>query len=828
MKDFSSDDSDGDDANDRSIYSDPKALFEEMGVGSPGGLPMPSFLTAPEVRTKSQALAHSIFDSWNLLHAMIERHEETVRKRWLKRTREQRKRILCAAWPGMVTSHRPDLDAFKRKKNSPEAYKWPYINTDDLSRPKLFLIFLNARARNQPFAFSRADINACQFGITSHAIVPGFLNEHVMMFTGRTSPMTYGELIPWEEEPDAFNWFTSQRGAHPGEGLLILEIQDRIYRFLVDCCKNILQDMTQTVQTGADAQPQPEPPSLLNDELGLTSQAASAAEAPYRLPAELNLDNLESIIQAKLLETEDHLWALREDPGFFASILQENKDHRQEMMLDIKGKRHPLLATQTKEHVLWGRVIQNSVIAVLAEIETWGILLEKIIQLQRLKIKYANEIDPRKDLPKEYAFAFYTFYHHLQKFVQGPIGTLKHGFVASPPMRPYFVREPQDPGSTMIRVVQRSKPGAEVYMVIWIMTSLFDEHQLHLVGLNTLMDELERVQTQDVKVKSFLSSWVLENIADLAVLSHCQHQINLYQPWAASFETEMAENQEDIEKDFRHTQKRFEKYFQSELDRSLISLGTPQNGRFRYPIDKRKTQENIKALQQAEKNLDEFWSELDRKLENVYAFSPRVQNLLSQRILERTPDWTESIRSTEITESNAEVEPLVTPLSGLHFGLDQHVTHAIRHDDLHLPKTKTKTRGLPTAQSLSTFTTAVRAQPDLQPSFSVDKRALKVFQCIFYSPSTSSQPGEISWQDFVHSLCSTCFSAQKLYSSVWQFTPQGLDVERSILFHEPHPSGKILFVIARRHGKRLNRAYGWHGGMFELKSLQIEEQDLSI
>lgn len=117
-------------------------------------------------------------------------------------------------------------------------------------------------------------------------------------------------------------------------------------------------------------------------------------------------------------------------------------------------------------------------------------------------MKHAAEIAPERDLPPEYAFAFYTFYHHLQNYSKGPISNLKHGFVASPPMRPYFHREPQESGSTIIRVMPRTKPRGEAAIVIWAMTALFDEQQLHLIGLNTLMDELERIQTQDAKAKN--------------------------------------------------------------------------------------------------------------------------------------------------------------------------------------------------------------------------------------------------------------------------------------------------------------------------------------
>ena len=183
---------------------------------------MPSLLTPSGVRSKSKSLSSTIFGLWNSLKPIVERHEGTIRKRWSKKTREQRKNILLAAWPGMATLHRPDINAFKRKKNTSlqddvrAAYLWPYINLDDFSKPKLFLIFLNARARNQPFEFARADIDACQVGITSGVLVPGFLNEHVMMFTGRTDARTYGELIAWNDHPDASDWLYSQRGAHPG------------------------------------------------------------------------------------------------------------------------------------------------------------------------------------------------------------------------------------------------------------------------------------------------------------------------------------------------------------------------------------------------------------------------------------------------------------------------------------------------------------------------------------------------------------------------------------------------------------------------------------
>lgn len=88
-----------------------------------------------------------------------------------------------------------------------------------------------------------------------------------------------------------------------------------------------------------------------------------------------------------------------------------------------------------------------------------------------------------------------------------------------------------------------------------------------------------------------------------------------------------------------------------------------------------------------------------------------------------------------------------------------------------------------------------------------------MFCTVFFSPSLTSTLGEVAWHDFVHALASTGL-AEKIYGPMWQFSLAALGADRSIQFHEPHPRGKAPFCVARRHGRRLNRAFGWHGGMF--------------
>lgn len=208
-------DNDPDSGDEPAPWNNPQSFIQNMG------LPMPSsFPTPEEVRKEARDRSREIFTHWNLLNRAIECYEAVIQKRWLKRTREQRKKILLTAWPNMSATHRPDFEAFAREKGVGltrfrDAYLWPHINLEDLLKPKLLLIFLNARGRNPPSAFAAADSESCRFATTSGKVMPPFLNEHTMMFTGRNTPETYGELIAWDDNDDAFDWLHTREVCIP-------------------------------------------------------------------------------------------------------------------------------------------------------------------------------------------------------------------------------------------------------------------------------------------------------------------------------------------------------------------------------------------------------------------------------------------------------------------------------------------------------------------------------------------------------------------------------------------------------------------------------------
>jgi hypothetical protein len=286
----------------------------------------------------------------------------------------------------------------------------------------------------------------------------------------------------------------------------------------------------------------------------------------------------------------------------------------------------------------------------------------------------------------------------------------------------------------------------------------------------------------------------------------------------------MAEIDQDTSKMYAQRAQSWAKMLAALCDKSFTTrsfkLGKPSGNKFTYPIHKRRTEENVVALRQAEHNLDAFWASIDQLMVAKAGDlrNTAVRNILSQsRILQRTPEWTKPEKASPAApvpkSGESDRYALYLPVSKVYSGISP------RQLDVAPPKQKTKTRGKP-SPAFAADTEAENLQKqtpfDTQPAFPVDARALKVFRTIFFNPATTSTPGEVPWNDFLHAMTLVGFAATKLYGSVWQFQPTKLDVERSIQFHEPHPRGKVPFTTARQFGRRLNRAYGWFGGMFVL------------
>lgn len=791
------------------------------------------YVTPDEVEREARQYSQKLFDHWYRLKWIVERFEATIRKRWLKRDGEKRKRLLLTAWPSMPASHRPDFDLFVRQNRQPidavqldkntDVFLWPQINLEDLLKPQLLLIFLNARGRHPPNAFFWADFNSARFGMATGRLLHPILGQHMMMFAGRNTPEKYGELTQCYEEADYFKLMVAQKGnaVAPGHGLVTLEIQERIYSFLVKCCMLILHDINIESSMFQETVPvQPEPPVMSTSESDMSLLATVTAEAPYRLPAEINLQRLRAIIAAKRSAAEDHIWSLREDPGYFAETVVDRKEHRPEVITDADGKIHPSLKLDRMNSTFWERVLRSVVGDAYLALVIWDDIERQIGSLQSLMKTYESEIRPGNDLPSELEDAFYKLIFYLKEGTIILSDKLQMGIPASLPLRSYFDRV-QQPNESVIELKHRGSLVANKTRehLMLILFTLWDHQMLQLVGLHPLMDELERLVQTDRGVKELLSPWVMSTISDLSVMSECQHQICHFEPWAATFEFGMIQKLDQVEGYHKEFMDKWDSFCNGFKGISLSNLGTPTN-KFLYPVDKRRTRQTVEVMRLAEANLDTFWNAVDAYIVNqsgIWQHESVHFFLYGDRTLHRTSEWVEPMKEVqpELTD-NARREESKIPLSQLYSELEQRTQRTVRDDGKETStRLKVKTRGV-AQETAPTTQSHPLVSPKIQSTIAVDKRALQVFSILFHTPSRVAPPGEVLWTEFLHAMTSVGFEAEKLYGSVWQFTPRTLDVKRSIQFHEPHPRGRIPFLTARRHGRRLLRAYGWQAETFKL------------
>ncbi|KAG0050122.1 hypothetical protein BGZ83_005081 [Gryganskiella cystojenkinii] len=796
-----------------------------------------------EIEKKRKFRTYNIFTHWFQLNHIIQRHESTIQKRWLKKNRQQRKALLLEAWPNMPLAPFNELHIISNDvppENGDRLF-WPHINQQELLKPKILLILLNARARHLPSAFAQADRNSYKKVKREGIKYPGEdqVGTYCMLFhgPGRDTPDTYGQIYPI---PDPTKMKKShplygKRTERPDDGLLVLEVQDRLYIFLLECCEMILHDMSRQVLYMVPAPIKPEPPALSLVDGSVNSLTALATMAPYRLPADLDLRRIQDLVAAKRSEMEDHIWSLREDPGYFADTLMEEWEHRPEALLDFDGLPHPLMHT-SRRRTVWNRTVGDVVVGAHFEFLVWSDLHDLIGTTITLQDKYKREIQSRSELPEELMLALLDLGSALSCDLGDQTMTLGRIFLASPPLRAWSCRG----DDYKIHPV----PNPALWDTVWdlsrrqlvaLVNTMTDGIKRQRLGTGFLLQLLDELFERDgKKIKDLISGRVTSVLENMSFLSECERQLSLYQPWASSFGDHIAIHITKIRN--RHFKRTLPKTnLQKFREVSIWPEVDPTSGRFFYPVDKRRTKETTEAMQKAEKNLDAFWAVFDKILVTKVDSNRQgaLMRMNENRTLHRTRAWIEPAPKTKQPKSTnlKSIDGISNTLSQLHLDSEQHSTteKAQRPSP---SKTKVKTKGVDSTKINTTNTTVATAstksdkesiEDDTSITIPVDVRSFKVLGTLFYQPTVNSQPGEIPWNDFLYAMTNVGFAVEKLYGSVWHFSPSDASKkkyavrDRSIQFHEPHPIAKIPYRMARLFGRRLFRAYGWRGEMFVLR-----------
>ncbi|KAA8621316.1 hypothetical protein PtrV1_05817 [Pyrenophora tritici-repentis] len=331
----------------------PGVDFRETSIPMDGGPPQVTYegnglpgnsISLRECRREARAKSKSIVDNYKLLNNVLARYEDLIRTRWSKKTRTQRKTILHNSWHTTIpTSHRADLIAFRRseldvggeERNEDSAYWWPHINEEDLLTPATIPRFLNSRGRNAPSVFVDMDWDSTAIGRELSAD----LTE-------------YGKLVkvPAGAEDEGIKISATR-------GLLILEIQKAVMEFLINVCQGILHEKDLD---------------------------------PTALQQTVDLERIQSPIHARLREREDYAWAMREDPSFFAVVVNDWSEHSSDQIPPDGKKISPNLSHPIRIRQHWDRTVSSAINEVYGYLVIWKLMSDKldaIIELQKQQAK---------------------------------------------------------------------------------------------------------------------------------------------------------------------------------------------------------------------------------------------------------------------------------------------------------------------------------------------------------------------------------------------------------------------------------------------------------
>lgn len=255
-----------------------------------------------------------------------------------------------------------------------------------------------------------------------------------------------------------------------------------------------------------------------------------------------------------------------------------------------------------------------------------------------LKMATSNSaaIRPDCDLPDAYMHAILRFRYFLNEAAMFVSQYGINSSLASPPLRDHFYNAGRDHERGCTGILRRmpSKLDEAHFRLCSYLQRFrtFKDRrsanhkatdatmvELKFFGMTMMVDELQRLIESEPKAKSLITPFIASTISDLAIVSECLHQLEIYQPWARTFDTMLTDDRRklfDSEYDARDTA------IQARITRALEScgevlgrLGAPTGGRFSYPIEKHRNEAKVTILRKAESHLDAFWSKVNKYLD---------------------------------------------------------------------------------------------------------------------------------------------------------------------------------------------------------------------
>lgn len=598
-----------------------------------------------------EAIVANIFNNWELLRRAAATHGSIIANRWGKIGANKRRTPLLSALPSMPISHRSDIAAFQNKAKAQDQQHFlaPAINLEDLVKPRLLPLMIQSRASHPPSAFVDVDFNATSLGWVMDAFELSLQTDDVMLFQGRNSASDYGEIVTKESNPDEYVRATNLGAMTSEYGALALRAQQYIYQFLIDVCRRILHDKDFDQFDRIDDDLVLNFVPLHNDTKDLLDLSKLRLEAPYLVPGNLDLSRLRSIFNAYSDAAKERLVDIVENPGEFASYFQTWKNHRLEFVRDSTG------ATRYTTRLDAGGLFIQDLLAnamgwAIDNIDRWAAIEMQLNKVSELIHKHAEKIQPSLELPKDLVVAFLVLESLLNSFARNIIGDLRTVFPSSAPLRDFYLRTGRAVNSELeVIIIPRKSLYSDKlrFKLVKAFGLLFDMNAQLSVGLQGILDEIQRLLDGDRQCRNLITSWVGELVSVLGVLAEGLDHIDRFQPWASAFPRCKVLYQEEIQDARDQLPHHTEQLLKKQLWKSLTLIIDLSGDAFEYPEDKKPSKERVDRMRTSEDNLHHFWTSAVEQLESYDALSVLVKSIIQGSEPLRTGLWEEMEHSSK-------------------------------------------------------------------------------------------------------------------------------------------------------------------------------------
>lgn len=384
-----------------------------------------------------------------------------------------------------------------------------------------------------------------------------------------------------------------------GEGLIVLEIQEKILDFLVSAGKLILHDIHDFEFSNLPIQYQSGLPSLLQPTIQATGEKdplpVIAAKAAYGTPTDFDFNVICKLARGRAEVARDSVWELRQDPGYYAEILKE--------LGSIMNSRFAALRHRADWELTMAIILSEFVY--LAEL--WSIVYIDLRTALTLQQRYCHDLanTDAEDWPDSYVQSLIRLEITLTRASMAARALLKTALLRSPTLRHLWKDVSNLKELKMPPFLVPTQKKSHNLMPILLSLLTMDNSDL-IYPLHQVTEGIERLLASDPNRNALITPYVWKMLTDIQVLEEMNRELVRYCPrlrppaCKLSLKFNGVNRSSCNDNDTVELGKKIMAFGRSLIDSKLGTLLTPDGNNFYYPAEKQRSEHHTLSIQKAE------------------------------------------------------------------------------------------------------------------------------------------------------------------------------------------------------------------------------------